>query len=833
MSKDPRDNASGPGDPGSAGGEWWDVESASGAGRDGATGATGAGAAGASGEHRLGRNGGRRAGGPSKDDAFAGDGKYAPDEYGPDDYDADEYDAGDRIDDDLEDDGDVEEKGGRRRGIWAWLGVAAVLIILFPVAIFGIAYMATDVPEPEDLRNDQIAVIYDKTGDNEIARIVPEAGNRRAVNLQDVPSVVRNAVLAAEDREFYTNPGFSLSGYARAAWGVVTGNPSAGGGSTITQQYVKNAVVGNERTVTRKAKELVMSAKMAREWSKDEILEAYLNTIYFGRNGYGIAAAAEAYFGKKVEDLTAADAAVLAASIQRPSALDPWTNRAEAEQRWNYVLDGMVDMGVLTQADRNAQTYPETLDPALVPQQAPEPGPAAMIKSQVLAELDREGITEQEVNTLGLRVTTTIDPEAQKAALNAVDNYMFSDDLRAAIVSVEPKTGAVRAYYGGNDPNGWDYANSGLQTGSTFKIFALAAALDQDIPLSAQYSSAPVQSGPVTMQNAGGASCGVCPISESLKQSLNTPFIRLQRDLANGPTDTAKMAHRLGVAESLPGIERTLVEENGQSLDGIALGQYQSRPIDMAVGLGTLANDGVYQQTHFVEKVETVNGEVLFEREKKDGERRVSEAVATNVIDAMKPIASFNNHALAGGRPSAAKTGTTQLGDTGLNKDAWMIGATPQLSTAVWVGNVDGSALYNAYGGVMWGANTPSDLWKFTMDNALVNQNWENFSQPKPVNGVAGAPAWSGNAPPAGPGRDENSNEESSEESSPALPELPEIPPPGGGIGDLLPFPRPGDGGGPGGGGGGGNGGGGGGGGNEPVPQPAPGPAPEPAPGNN
>ncbi|WP_295626439.1 transglycosylase domain-containing protein [uncultured Corynebacterium sp.] len=706
------------------------------------------------------------------------------------------------------------EESGRRRSVWAWLAAAAVLIILFPVVVFGIAYAATDVPEPEELANDQIAVIYDNTGENELARIVPEAGNRRAVDLEEVPSVVRNAVLAAEDREFYTNPGFSLSGYARAAWGVITGNPSAGGGSTITQQYVKNAVVGNERTITRKAKELVMSAKMAREWSKDEILEAYLNTIYFGRNAYGIAAAAEAYFGKDVGDLTAADAAVLAASIQRPSALDPWTNRPEAEQRWNYVLDGMVEMGVLSQADRNAQVYPETLDPAQVPQQAAEQGPEAMIKSQVLAELDREGITEQEVNTLGLRVTTTIDPTAQQAALDAVDNYLFADDMRAAIVSVEPGTGAVKAYYGGDDPNGWDYANSGLQTGSTFKIFALAAALDQGIPLSTQYSSAPVQSGDVTMYNAGGASCGVCPISEALKQSLNTPFIRLQRDLDNGPTDTADMAHRLGVAESIPGIEQTLLEDNGEALDGITLGQYQTRPLDMAVALGTLANDGVHQDTHFVEKVETINGEVLFDRDESDGDRRVDEAVATNVIDAMEPIASYNNHALAGGRQSAAKTGTTQLGDTGLNKDAWMIGATPQLSTAVWVGNVDGSALYNASGGVMYGSNTPSDMWKYTMDNALVNADWESFTSPSPIGGVAGAPSWGGGGGSTGggggggaveapaPETTEDTVEEEAPPAEPAPPALPEIPAPpgdggggggGGGIGDLLPFPVPGN----------------------------------------
>ena len=193
-----------------------------------------------------------------------------------------------------------------------------------------------------------------------------------------------------------------------------------------------------------------------------------------------------------------------------------------------------------------------------------------------------------------------------------------------------------------------------------------------------------MQSGNVTLHNDGGAGGGVLPLYESLKQSLNTPFIRLQRDLKNGPDDTAKMAHRLGVAESIPGIEKTLMDDNGHSQDGIALGQYLSRPLDMAVGLATLTNDGVYQQTHFVEKVENSKGEIVYESNADKGDRRVSKAVATNMISAMEPIAGYSNKPLSGGRPSAAKTGTTQLGDTGQNKDAWMIGSTPQLSTAVW-----------------------------------------------------------------------------------------------------------------------------------------------------
>lgn len=635
----------------------------------------------------------------------------------------------------------------RWKRVLGWSAALLVLIIAMPFAVFGVAYMVTDVPDQEDLANSQIAIIYDNTGEDEMIRITPEAGNREPVSIEEIPMGVRDAVLAAEDRDFYTNPGFSVSGFARAGIGAVTGNTSAGGGSTITQQYVKNAIVGDDHSYVRKFKELVVSAKMTREWAKDEILEAYLNTIYFGRNGYGIAAASEAYFGVPVQDLSAEQGAVLAAAIQMPSVLDPWVNPAESEQRWNYVLDGMVEMGTLDQGQRSGMGYPDTIDPNTIDTEEEPEGSDGLIKNRVLEELANEGISETQVNTQGLRITTTIDPTVQDAAETAAATYVPQSEessQRTAIVSVEPDTGAVRGYYGGEDPHGWDYANSGLQTGSTFKIFTLAAALDQDIPLSRQYDSGPVQSGDATISNSGGAGGGSMPISEALRQSLNTPFIRLQRDLENGPNDTAAMAHRLGVAESIPGIERTLEEDDGTgSYDGITLGQYLTRPLDMAVGLATLSNDGVYNAPHFVERVETAGGEVLLERDNSGGERVVPEAVATNVIDAMIPIASYSNQALAGGRQSAAKTGTAQLQDTGQNKDAWMIGSTPQLSTAVWVGTIDGTPLYNSSGGNMFGSQTPGSMWKYVMDNALANEPMETFSDVGNVGGQSGRPNWS------------------------------------------------------------------------------------------
>lgn len=587
-----------------------------------------------------------------------------------------------------------------------------------------------DVPEPEELVSPQVSQIYASDGETELARIVPPEGNRQMVTIDQVPDTVKNAVVAAEDREFYTNPGFSITGYARAALGVITGDSSAGGGSTITQQYVKKAVVGDERSLIRKAKELVYSAKMANEWSKDEVLEAYLNTVYFGRNAYGVQAAAHAFFDKPVEELTAAEGAVLAASIQLPSQLDPWTNPVEAETRWNYVMDGLVEIGAISAEERAAATYPETTDPASNSAYTEATGTNGLIKNQVMAELSELGITEDDVQTRGLQVTTTIDPKTQEGAVEAVQNQLdlLSENNRAAVVSIDPSNGAVRAYYGGEDATGWDFANAPIQTGSTFKIFGLAAALQQGIPLSQPYSSAPVTVGDAQIGNVGGSGCGSCSIEQALLHSYNTSFIRLQQDLENGSQDTADMAHALGIAKSLPTIPETLTENGETPYEGIILGQYESRPLDMASAMATIANEGVWHRPHFVSKVETVSGEVLYEFEDGDGERRVSEKVALNLLKAMGPIAAYSNgNALADGQVSASKTGTTQLGDTGANKDAWMLGAAPQLATAVWVGTADNTALYNTWGGSMYGSNSPATIWKQTMDNALETSPLETW----------------------------------------------------------------------------------------------------------
>ena len=642
----------------------------------------------------------------------------------------------------------TQDRKRSRLNVVAWivglLGCLVPLVVVVMAVVFLFTYLGASVPGPDAIKQNQVATILDSRG-GEIARIVPPEGNRTDVSINQIPKAMQDAVIAAEDREFRTNAGFSVSGLARAALGQLTNNADAGGGSTITQQYVKNALVGDERSYTRKFKELAIATKMSNEWSKDDIMAAYLNTIYFGRGAYGVSAAAKAYFDKDISQITVPEAAVLASSIRSPSYYDPATNPAAAQERWRYVLDGMVTIGALTPQDEASLKYPQVAAPRDTSGNVTS-GPNGLIKQQVLAELNSLNISEQDVQTEGLKITTTIDPQVQRSVVSAANGQLEGEpkNIRDAVVSIDPDTGAVRGYFGGNDGQGFDYAQAGLQTGSSFKVVALVAALEQGIPLSKVYSSSSFTApGGNTVTNSDGESCGSCNLATALKLSLNTVYYRLMLDLDGQAKAVADAAHQAGIAESFGDIKQTLTNADGGGVEGgVVLGQYQSRVIDMASAYATLANQGVYHAPHFVQKVETSDGTVLYERKSDAGERRFSAAVANNVTSAMEPIAAYSRgHALDGGsRPSAAKTGTTQLGDTGQNKDAWMVGYTPQLATAVWVGTDAGVALKNYTGSIVYGSGLPSDIWQAAMDGALDGQPIEQFPEPAAIGGVAGVP---------------------------------------------------------------------------------------------
>ncbi len=614
----------------------------------------------------------------------------------------------------------------------------ALFLIFFvlPALLLTLSYWSAEIPEPAAVQTNQIATVTASDGSTVLAKVVPPEGNRTPVPLSDVPQPVRNAMLSAEDRNFYTNPGYSTEAYARAARDNLLGHDDAGGGSTITQQYVKNAFLSSERTLSRKMRELIISAKMARQWSKDDILAAYFNTIYYGRGAYGIAAAARAYFDKPVPELNLAEGAVLAAVVRTPSILDPETHLDQLKARWNYVLDGMVEMGTLPAGERDAIQFP---DIAPIAQTADDSahGPTGLIRTQVLRELRAAGVSEHEINTGALQVVTTIDARAQQAATDAVRNRLGPQppELRGAVVSIDPRSGAVRAYYGGDDGAGFDFAQAPLQTGSSFKTFAVLAALQQGMPLSYRLDSAPVTVNGVRVTNVEGESCGTCALSEAYKRSLNTSFYRLAQTI--GPQAIADAAHQAGIPKQIPGVPgRTLTDGDGPPPPAIVLGVYSVRPIDMASAYATIAAAGVYHQPYFVQRVVTGDGRVLLDRgahggQLPPGEQRIPRQAAETTIQAMLPIAAYSHgHALAD-RPSAAKTGTTQLGDTGANKDAWMIGFTPSLATATWVGTEQSQPIHTSGGAPIYGSGLPSDIWKQTMDGALADTPVEPFGVPE------------------------------------------------------------------------------------------------------
>ncbi|MFC9893395.1 transglycosylase domain-containing protein [Nocardia sp. NPDC127579] len=623
--------------------------------------------------------------------------------------------------------------------------LALALFILFvgvPALLSGLAYWSAEIPDPSAVQTNQIATILAADSSTVLAEVVPPDGNRTPVPLDQVPQHVRDAVLAAEDRSFYTNAGYSTSGFLRATRDNLLGRENAGGGSTITQQYVKNAFLGSERTVSRKMRELIIAAKMARQWSKDDILAAYLNTVYYGRGAYGIAAAAKAYFGREPAHLSRAEGAVLAAVLRTPSLLDPESHLPQLKARWQYVIDGMVEMGVLAPGDRDATRFPDILPITELPTVDEARGPEGLIRTQVLRELRASGISEQELNTGALRITTTIDARAQQAALGAIADRLGGQppELRGAVVSIDPRSGAVRAYYGGADGIGYDFAQAPLQTGSAFKVFATIAAQQQSIPLHRVIDSSPITDRGTRITNVDGESCGKCTIAEALKRSLNTTFYRLTMTMFDGPGAIAAAAHQAGIPEEIPGVAgKTLTEDDGRPLNGIVLGQYLVRPIDMASAYATIAASGVYHRPYFVQRVVTGDGRVLLDRDPTnrvgeqlpEGEQRIPRHIADNTIAAMAPIAAYSNgHALAEGRPSGAKTGTTQLGESDWNKDAWMIGFTPGLSTAVWVGTELSQPIRTARGADIYGSGLPSDIWKQVMDNTLAGTPVEQFPDP-------------------------------------------------------------------------------------------------------
>ena len=609
--------------------------------------------------------------------------------------------------------------------------LGSLACVLAVVALVGTVYARTDIPEPNaDATAAAVRILYEDG--SEMGRV--GAQNRIPVTIDQVPEHVQQAVLAAEDRRFYTEPGISPRGIARALLTNVRGGGGIQqGGSTITQQYAKNAFLTSERTYSRKVKEVFIALKMSRTLEKDQILEDYLNTIYWGRQASGVAVAARTYFGTDdVSTLTVAQGAVLAASIRSPANYDPTEDPERARARWEYVLDGMVEQGWLTPEERAAQVYPAVLAPGQGVRNNDLSGPKGHVIRQVQAELASRGFDEQRLSDGGLVVRTTIRRAAQDAAVKAVQDVTGAApgeaDLQGALVSVDPATGAVVAYYGGATGTGFDFANNsgtGRQPGSTFKPYVLATALSQGMSLRTRLDGNdekefPGIPRPIT--NFGGDSWGRVDLVEATQRSVNTAYYQLGLEV--GPAEVAKTAHAAGIPDDTP-----LADPNGAVAGGIALGIYEVQVLDQAVGYATFANKGVPVKPFMVREVRR-GDEMLFQAEAEAGPAAFSEDVAADATYAMQEVVERGTARAAqleDGRDVAGKTGTSSD-----NKDAWFVGFTPQLSTAVWLGYADPRTI-TVDGVDVTGGGLSSRIWKAYMDPTMAGQ--PEVDLPEPVYG--------------------------------------------------------------------------------------------------
>lgn len=615
-------------------------------------------------------------------------------------------------------------------------------LVVIPLLAFVVGWMIFKVPAIGDDGIVQTAT-YTFAGGEPIAVVRPKDGNdnninRNIVTIDKVPQQVRQAVLAAEDHTFYSNPGFDALGIARAVYNQLTGG--TGGGSTITQQYVKVSTGQDQASLWRKYKEVILSIKISKEQTKDQILENYLNTVYFGRGAYGIQAASQAYFGKDVGQLSITEGAMLAGMIQSPSALDPVKNLAGTKIRWSYTLDQMQTANFITPAQRAQQVFPADVLP-----QAPLAGGVPdddryHIFERAEAEMKQYNITQDEIDTGGLTVTTTIDANRQKAAVDAVNKVMKGQpaNLRTALVSVDPRTGAIQAYYGGSNGPGIDYAGDAVTRppGSTFKPFVVAAALQSpnapNFGLGTQYAgTSPMVIAGTKVANSDGDSCDQCSVMSAMTKSTNTVFYQIAVQV--GATTVAQTAHKAGIPSNL------LPDPTG----GISLGDKPVHVIDMAAAYGTFAADGQQFTPHIVQKVTAADGRVLLDRgtEPVAVQPAFSQQVARNVTESMLDVATSSGFALSGGRIAAAKTGTNQLGDTRDNRDAWTVGYTPSLSTAVWVGTDKSDPIRTKSGAVVYGRTLPGPIWQQFMNTALKGTDKDEFSSFQPM----GTPAFANN----------------------------------------------------------------------------------------
>jgi len=570
--------------------------------------------------------------------------------------------------------------------------------------------------------------LYDRHG--HLLMALHGAEDRTPIPLRQMPRILRDAVIAAEDANYYTEGGISWRAILRALLVNLRAHRVVQGGSTITQQYVKDVYTGNQRTVARKVREAIIALKLSRIYTKDQILQKYLNEVYLGHGTYGVEAAARKYFGVDARDLTLLQSATLAGIIAAPSQFDPISNPGDAKGRRNYVLRRMAHLGFITK-DRARGLSARPVKTSF--EQGP-PIPAQYFLSYVRKALEQRYGTKRTFEG-GLRVTTSLDLRLQRAARVATDTHLGTKgDPSAALVAIDPHTGEVLAMVGGRNQRKVKFnlaTQAHRQAGSAFKAFTLAAAIERGISLQSRWNGPPSLTisdprcftpdpvtkipGPWNVSNYADESAGTMSLADATANSVNTIFSQVA--LSIGPDTVAQMAHRMGVRSKL------------DPVCSITLGTQPITPLDMATGYSTLAAGGVRHMPTGVVLVKNFSNKVV-DRTDPHGKRVLDPNVADLVTYALQGVIQHGTGTAANiGRPAAGKTGTAQD-----FHDAWFCGYVPQLITCVWVGYPQGEiGMYNVEGFPdVFGGSIPALIWHDFMAKALARKPVESFPTADP-----------------------------------------------------------------------------------------------------
>ncbi len=644
------------------------------------------------------------------------------------------------------------------------IAAGGLSLIIAGCIAFIIGYAITDIPEPNIEATGQTSTVYYSDGKTPIGQYKVE--DRQSVPIDEISKPMQLAAIAAEDTTFYENRGISIKGLSRAVVGVATNN-YAGGGSTITQQYVKNFYLTNEHSLDRKVKEMFISLKIDQEQSKDEILANYLNTIYLGRRSYGIEVASQNYFDKSAKDLNLSESALLAAMIQRPGAADPADNPEAYEDRFNYVIKSMVDEGFITQEQADEVEMPKVKEANKENSLGGQKGYMwEFVRREAMAKLN---IDESQLDRGGYKIVTTFDEERMKEAEKAIESLPENKPkgLQAGLVSIDPKSGGIEAFYGGEDylDQAFNVSVRGhAQAGSTFKPFALVAGFENGVRLSDRYPGSPTtlnnDGTPWPVKNFGNSSYGPISLLKATQSSVNTAYAALNVQV--GPDKTVDVAQRAGLSPNCTDEQMKTGDTFNCTIDltpnaANVLGTPSVKVIDMATAYSTFASNGIRRETHAVKSVQDAEGTEVYKPETK-GKRVFDKAVAAETSYALRQVVNGGSGSYAQnlGRPAAGKTGTSTS-----NRAAWFSGYTPNLATSVVLyREVDGKSIpIGPYGGrsEVTGGSFPIQVWTEYMRDALKGVPIEDFPErgqlpevKKPVNT---------NAPPAPAPRERPDND--------------------------------------------------------------------------